>query len=115
MAQPYISKHIVNCIADRVGDRRPPPRDALLTLAWVCSRRSWSSRVDMNEAPALWDAFFKSAAVRVLRTWDDCVERVVYRHAVTGAAWKSVVLSEDTQRPICKDERGMEEDEWKLV
>lgn len=132
---PYISKHAVNCtdrpaeprfrpIADGQPLREPVARG--LTLAWACDRRPWSSHVDMNEAPAVWDAFLKSTALDVLAKWHDYVERVVYRH--TAAAWQSVALGEDTSlssgagagggaRPVYvyREETGMQEHEWKLI
>lgn len=113
MAVPYISKHIVNCTAERPDtvEPREPLREARLTLAWVCGRRPWSSRVDMKAAPDVWDEFLKSTAVRVLRSWDDYLERIVYRH--TATPWMLVSLREGLWPDYSQME--MQDEQWKLI
>ena len=117
VAVPYISKHIVNCTAERpefAKDGRPQTRrEERLTIAWVCGRRPWSSRVDMNIAPIEWDVFLKETALTVLRDWGDYVERVAYRH--TTAPWRSVARGEDGASAVYREERGMQDEEWKLI
>ncbi len=63
---------------------------------------------------AAWHEFLNRTASEVLRDWDDCVERVVYRHTIIP--YVSVALSGDgMMRLVRKQDREMRDDEWKLV
>ncbi|KAI1792631.1 hypothetical protein LXA43DRAFT_329883 [Ganoderma leucocontextum] len=122
VADPYINKHIVNCTAECSSSgasnvRRPrrPRRETRLTLAWACDRRPWTSRVNTDLAPSEWNGFLKSTALEVLHSWDDYVERIVYRHTVAPWMWMSVSLSEEGPWPICKENIQMKDEQWKLI
>ncbi|KAI1792630.1 hypothetical protein LXA43DRAFT_1131835 [Ganoderma leucocontextum] len=114
--KPYVSKQPVGFIA---GARSKSENAALgraprarFTLALVYSRPQ-AHAVDMNVAAA-WHEFLNRTALRVLRDWDDCVERIVYRHTIIP--YVSVALSGgDGTRLVRKQDKEMRDDEWKFV
>ncbi|KAM5537757.1 hypothetical protein V8D89_008525 [Ganoderma adspersum] len=119
--KPYINKHPITFTtprprpdpdsdpdSDTTGDTRPQSR---FTLA-LSYARPQTHAVDMTVAAA-WHEFLNRTALQVLRAWDGCVERIVYRHTIIP--YVSVALSADGLRLVRKQDTEMREDEWKFV
>ena len=128
--KPYINKHPITFTTPRprpdsdsdsdsdLYDPRPDTtrdpdtrRQSRFTLA-LSYARPQTHAVDMTVAAA-WHEFLNRTALQVLRGWEDCVERIVYRHTIIP--YVSVALSADGMRLVRRQDMEMREDEWKFV
>ena len=113
-ARPYITKHPISftALSELADTARGPGRpQARFTLALVYSRPQ-THTVDMTVAAA-WHEFLNRTALQVLCEWDDCVERIVYRHTIIP--YVSVALGSDGTRLVRRQDKEMRDDEWKHV
>ena len=63
-----------------------------------------------------WDHYLDDVALRVLREWDGCIERIVYRHSARPYSSVALKVTDAMERQLVKvEDTDMCDDYWKHV